>query len=69
MLKYTQLLGLALLVSFNSFGQTTEQFLDSGISKANLGDYYGAISDITKSIELASERDDDGIVSFSKKYD
>ena len=41
---------LALLVSFSSFGQTTEQHLDSGISKANLGDYYGAISDFNKSI-------------------
>ena len=41
---------LTLLVSFSSFGQTTEQYLESGISKANSEDYNGAISDFNKSI-------------------
>ena len=43
---------LALLVSFSSFGQTAEEYLDSGVSKAEINDYYGAISDFNKAIEL-----------------
>lgn len=46
------LLTLALLFSFNSFGQTAEEFLVSGIDKAEAKDYKGAISDLTKAIEL-----------------
>ena len=43
---------LALLVSFSSFGQTSEEYLNRGISKANLQDYTGAIADYTKAIEI-----------------
>ena len=43
---------LALLISFSSFGQTSSEYFDSGYDKAENGDYYGAISDYTKAIEL-----------------
>lgn len=43
---------LALLVSFSSFGQTAEEYLKSGLVKAEAKDYKGAISDLTKAIEL-----------------
>ncbi len=43
---------LALLISFSSFGQTAEEYFDSGFDKAGNGDYYGSISDYNKAIEL-----------------
>ena len=43
---------LALLISFSSFGQTAQDFFNSGNDKADAKDYYGAISDYTESIEL-----------------
>ena len=43
---------LALLISFSSFGQTAEEYFSSGYDKAEAKDYYGAISDFTKAIEL-----------------
>ena len=43
---------LALLVSFNSFGQTAEDYIDRAESKYDAGDFYGAIADYTKVIEL-----------------
>ena len=43
---------LALLVSFSSFGQTAKEYFQSGYDKAENGDYYGAIADFTKAIEL-----------------
>ena len=43
---------LALLISFSSFGQTAEDYFQSGYDKNENGDYYGAISDYTKAIEL-----------------
>ena len=43
---------LALLVSFSSFGQTTEDYFVSGYEKAEAKDYNGAVSDYTKAIEL-----------------
>ena len=43
---------LALLVSFISFGQTTLEYFDSGYDKAEAKDYYGAIADYTKAIEI-----------------
>ena len=46
------LFALALLISFSSFGQTSSEYFDSGYDKAENGDYYGAISDFTKAIEL-----------------
>jgi tetratricopeptide (TPR) repeat protein len=43
---------LALLISFISFGQTADEYFDSGYDKAEAKDYYGAIADFTKAIEL-----------------
>ena len=43
---------LALLVSFNSFGQTSTEYFNRGYDKAEANDYNGAISDYTKAIEL-----------------
>ena len=43
---------LALLISFSSFGQTAEEYFNSGYDKAQVKDYYGAIADYTKAIEL-----------------
>ena len=43
---------LVLLVSFNSFGQTSDEYFNSGYDKDEKGDYYGAIADYTKAIEL-----------------
>jgi tetratricopeptide (TPR) repeat protein len=46
------LFALALLISFVSFGQTTLEYFDSGYDKAKAKDYYGAIADYTKAIEI-----------------
>ena len=43
---------LALLVSFSSFGQTAEEYFYRAYNKYKNVDYYGAISDYTKAIEL-----------------
>ena len=43
---------LALLISFSSFGQTSAQYFKSGFDKFEAKDYYGAIADYTKAIEL-----------------
>ena len=43
---------LALLISFSSFGQTAQEYLNSGYDKAEAKDDYGAIADYTKAIEL-----------------
>ena len=43
---------LALLISFSSFGQTAEEYVNSGNQKYEAKDYYGAISDYNKAIEL-----------------
>ena len=43
---------LALLISFSSFGQTAEEYVNSGNQKDDAKDYNGAISDYTKAIEL-----------------
>ena len=43
---------LALLISFVSFGQTADEYFDSGYDKAEAKDYYGAIADYTKAIEI-----------------
>tara|TARA_B110001450_G_scaffold212511_1_gene204498 strand:- start:36 stop:212 length:177 start_codon:yes stop_codon:yes gene_type:complete len=42
----------ALFVSFGSFGQTAEEYFDSAYDKGVAKDFYGAISDFTKAIEL-----------------
>ena len=46
------LLTLVLLVSFSSFGQTAEEYFSSGYYKAEAKDFYGAISDYNKAIEI-----------------
>ena len=43
---------LALLISVVSFGQTATEYFKSGYDKAAAKDYYGAISDYNKSIEI-----------------
>ena len=43
---------LSSIVSFSSFGQTAQEYIYSGNEKAKTNDYYGAISDYTKAIEL-----------------
>jgi len=43
---------LLLFVPLVSFGQSAEDYHNRGDSKHNLEDYYGAIADYTKSIEL-----------------
>ena len=43
---------LALLISFSSFGKTSAQYFKSGFDKFEAKDYYGAIADYTKAIEL-----------------
>jgi tetratricopeptide (TPR) repeat protein len=45
---------LFFVVSFNSLGQTFDEYYQSGFNKAEDGDYYGAIADFTKAIELDS---------------
>jgi len=44
---------LLLLFPLVSFGQTAEEFFDSGMEKRDLKDYYGAISDFNKAIEIS----------------
>ena len=46
------LITLALLISAVSFGQTAEEYFNSGSDKHNLKDYNGAISDYNKAIEI-----------------
>ena len=43
---------LALLISFSSFGQTAEEYFNSAIDKVQAKDYYGALADYTKAIEI-----------------
>ena len=47
-----KLLLVLLFVPLVCFGQTAEVYYNSGVSKGNLKDYYGAIADYTKAIEL-----------------
>ena len=47
-----KLLYLLLLLSFASFSQTAEEYSKRGIVKDNLKDYYGAIADYSKAIEI-----------------
>jgi tetratricopeptide (TPR) repeat protein len=46
------LLPLVLLFSFVSFSQTAREHLENGLDKYDLKDYYGAIADYTKAIEI-----------------
>ena len=47
-----------LFIPFVSFGQTVADYVKSGFAKFELKDYYGAISDYTKSIELNPNEND-----------
>ena len=47
-----KLLFLLLFLPLVSFGQTAEEYFNSGYDKAEAYDDYGAISDYTKAIEL-----------------
>ena len=49
---------LALLISFVSFGQTADEYFNSGYDKAQANDDSGAISDYTKAIELNPDNAD-----------
>ena len=44
-----------LIISQISYGQTAEEYFDRGNAKYDLKDYYGAISDYSKAIELNPE--------------
>ncbi|MDC1493163.1 tetratricopeptide repeat protein, partial [Flavobacteriaceae bacterium] len=46
------LITLALLISAVSFGQTAKEYFNSGYDKDEVKDFYGAISDYNKAIEL-----------------
>ena len=46
------LVSLALLVSFVSFGQSSEKYFLSAYEKAELMNYKEAIADYTKAIEI-----------------
>ena len=43
---------LLLFIPLVSFGQTAEEYFNDGIIKDNNGDYYGAIKDYSKAIDL-----------------
>ena len=49
---------LVLLVSFSSFGQTAKDYFDSAFNKNEAKDYYGAIADYSKVIELDPNNSD-----------
>ena len=46
------LLALILFFSFDVFSQTAEEYFQRAYDKDQNGDYYGAISDLNKAIEL-----------------
>ena len=43
---------MLLIFGINSFGQTSVEFYNMGLSKAKSNDYIGAIADYTKAIAL-----------------
>ena len=47
-----KLILVLLFVPLVCFGQTAEVYYNSGVSKVDLKDYYGAIADYSKAIEL-----------------
>jgi tetratricopeptide (TPR) repeat protein len=50
-MKFTLLITIVLLVSFNSFGQTAKEYLQNGITKHNQQDFKGAIKEYDKAIK------------------
>jgi tetratricopeptide (TPR) repeat protein len=51
-----KLLIISLFIPLISFGQTANEFAKGGHEKFKLKDYYGAISDLTKAIEIKPNR-------------
>ena len=51
------LCALALIVSFSSFGQTAKEYFDLAMEKFEKEDWYGAIFEFTKAIELKPDYD------------
>jgi tetratricopeptide (TPR) repeat protein len=47
-----KLLLLLVVISLSGFGQTATDYFNKGISKFNLKDYQGAITDYKKCIQL-----------------
>ena len=58
-----KLLLVLLFVPLVSFGQSAEEFFNRGSSKYSLEDYYGAIADYTKAIEL----DPDDVTAYKNR--
>ena len=48
---------IALIVSFSSFGQTAKEYFDLAMEKFKKEDWYGAIFEFTKAIELKPDYD------------
>ena len=51
-MKHILIVIFSLALVFNGFGQTVEEYFESGSSKSDLGDHRGAIADFTKAIEI-----------------
>ena len=58
-MKY--LLSFILFCSIVTYGQTAEDYFKKGLSKSNLKDYKGAISEFSQAIELDS--------NYAKSYE
>ena len=63
-----KLLLVLLFLPLVCFGQSAEDLIESGKEKANLKDYYGAIVDYTKAIELKPDYADTYNNRGSSKY-
>jgi len=51
-MKITFLAILTFIAFINCYCQTVEEYFNSGSAKSDLQDYYGAISDYSKAIEI-----------------
>lgn len=51
-MKNLSILFLFIVISINTYSQTSQEYYDRGLSKANLQDISGAIADFTKGIEI-----------------
>ena len=51
-MKKLIILLVALVSLTTAYSQTAREYFYMGLSKANLGDYRGAIADYTKAIEI-----------------
>lgn len=50
-MKFTLIITIAVVFSFNSFGQTAKEYLQNGITKHNQQDFKGAIKEYDKAIK------------------